>query len=74
MSFFTNISHEFRTPLSLIINPVKDLIEKSGNRSSEDIEELGFIHRNARRMLSLIDQLLLLERPMQDLIISGFRN
>ncbi len=62
LSFFTNISHEFRTPLSLIINPVKDLIEKSGNRSSEDIEELGFIHRNARRMLSLIDQLLLFRK------------
>lgn len=62
LSFFTNISHEFRTPLSLIINPVKDLMKKSENRSSEDIKELGFIHRNARRMLSLIDQLLLFRK------------
>jgi len=76
LSFFTNISHEFRTPLTLIINPVKDLLAKasasasasaeaeagSGSGSGEEQAELNIIHRNARRMLSLVDQLLLFRK------------
>ncbi|SHN40911.1 Signal transduction histidine kinase [Chitinophaga sp. CF418] len=53
LSFFTNISHEFRTPLTLIINPLKEL---------KDNEKLGVVYRNARRLLSLVDQLLLFRR------------
>jgi signal transduction histidine kinase/ligand-binding sensor domain-containing protein/DNA-binding response OmpR family regulator len=59
LSFFTNISHEFRTPLTLIINPVKDLLRLS---SGVEQAELNVIHRNARRMLSLVDQLLLFRK------------
>ncbi|MBS1602582.1 MAG: response regulator [Bacteroidetes bacterium] len=62
LSFFTNISHEFRTPLTLIINPVKDLLEKAWAESGEEQAELNIIHRNARRMLSLVDQLLLFRK------------
>jgi signal transduction histidine kinase/ligand-binding sensor domain-containing protein/DNA-binding response OmpR family regulator len=63
-SFFTNISHEFRTPLTLIINPVKDLLrqvrrEDTPEEAAFQQAELQIIHRNARRMLSLVDQLLL---------------
>ena len=58
-AFFTNVSHEFRTPLTLIINPVKDLLDRS---TGVDHAELHVIHRNARRMLSLIDQLLLFRK------------
>ena len=58
-AFFTNVSHEFRTPLTLIINPVKDLLDRS---TGIDHAELKVIHRNARRMLSLIDQLLLFRK------------
>ncbi|WP_090103373.1 two-component regulator propeller domain-containing protein [Chitinophaga sp. CF118] len=53
LSFFTNISHEFRTPLTLIINPLKEL---------KDNENLGVVYRNARRLLSLVDQLLLFRK------------
>ncbi|SDF56888.1 Signal transduction histidine kinase [Chitinophaga filiformis] len=53
LSFFTNISHEFRTPLTLIINPLKEL---------KDNEKLGVVYRNARRLLSLVDQLLLFRK------------
>ncbi|MCD0487621.1 response regulator [Pedobacter sp. MC2016-14] len=62
LSFFTNVSHEFRTPLTLIINPVKDLIEKFNSRQPEDNKELNIVYRNARRLLSLVDQLLLFRK------------
>lgn len=57
LAFFTNISHEFRTPLTLIINPLKEL---------KDNEKLGVVYRNARRLLSLVDQLLLFRRAGND--------
>ncbi|MEO8112019.1 MAG: two-component regulator propeller domain-containing protein [Ginsengibacter sp.] len=56
LSFFTEVSHEFRTPLSLIINPIKDILHKT---EGEEKKELNIIYRNARRLLSLVDQLLL---------------
>lgn len=65
LSFFTNISHEFRTPLTLIINPIKDLLAKKLEGSAEMMtisEELNIINRNARRLLSLVDQLLLFRK------------
>jgi signal transduction histidine kinase/ligand-binding sensor domain-containing protein/DNA-binding response OmpR family regulator len=60
LSFFTNISHEFRSPLSLIINPIKDLLRKID--TPEEHKELNVVHRNARRLLSLVDQLLLFRK------------
>lgn len=61
-SFFTNISHEFRTPLTLIINPIKDLLSKKAEQQSQTDSELNIVYRNARRMLSLVDQLLLFKK------------
>ncbi|QJB31138.1 response regulator [Chitinophaga oryzae] len=58
LSFFTNISHEFRTPLTLIINPLKELLHKNDR-------DLGIVYRNARRLLSLVDQLLLFRKADQ---------
>lgn len=60
LSFFTHVSHEFRTPLTLIINPVKDLLRKV--ESSDEQKELNIVYRNARRLLSLIDQLLIFRK------------
>jgi signal transduction histidine kinase/ligand-binding sensor domain-containing protein/DNA-binding response OmpR family regulator len=54
--FFTNISHEFRTPLTLILTPLEKLIKKTAN--SELNSQLLLIHRNARRLLYLVNQLL----------------
>ena len=62
ISFFTNISHEFRTPLTLIINPIKDLLKKKGEDQARQDSELGIVYRNARRLLSLVDQLLLFRK------------
>lgn len=60
LAFFTNISHEFRTPLTLIINPVKELLAKSGN--AQDHGALRVVHKNASRLLGLVDQLLLFRK------------
>ena len=54
--FFTNISHEFRTPLTLIINPVEKLLTES--KSEEDKTLLSIIQRNAYGLLELVNQLL----------------
>ncbi|MEO6731794.1 MAG: two-component regulator propeller domain-containing protein [Ferruginibacter sp.] len=61
-TFFTDISHEFRTPLTLILNPLKDILARSGEDTNTDINELNIVYRNARRMLSLVDQLLLFRK------------
>lgn len=60
LSFFTNVSHEFRTPLTLIINPVKELLYKNDN--NVDTTDLNIVYRNAKRLLSLVDQLLLFRK------------
>ncbi|GAA0549356.1 hybrid sensor histidine kinase/response regulator transcription factor [Chitinophaga japonensis] len=60
LAFFTDISHEFRTPLTLIINPVKELLYSDGKNSHP--KDLAIVYRNARRLLSLVDQLLLFRR------------
>lgn len=60
ISFFTNVSHEFRTPLTLIINPVKEML--TGDKKEADPEQLTTVYRNARRLLSLVDQLLLFRK------------
>lgn len=57
LDFFTSITHEFRTPLTLIINPVKDLLQKN-QHSNGKTGEMAIVYRNARRLLSLVDQLL----------------
>jgi signal transduction histidine kinase/DNA-binding response OmpR family regulator len=57
LRFFTNISHEFRTPLTLIIDPVLDLLEKHAGDSPTG-RTLRIVHRNAQRLLHLINQLM----------------
>ncbi|MBN2519065.1 MAG: response regulator [Bacteroidales bacterium] len=55
--FFTNISHEFRTPLTLIIGPIEKLISLFKN-NEELKSQAELIKRNAQRLLSLINQLM----------------
>ncbi len=54
--FFTNVSHEFRTPLTLIMGPTDNIIRSSAG--SEIKNEAETIKRNAGRLLRLINQLL----------------
>ncbi len=54
--FFANISHEFRTPLTLMLGPIRQLLEKSTDPAEKDL--LSMAHRNANRQLLLVNQLL----------------
>ena len=54
--FFANISHEFRTPLTLITGPIDHLLEK--NKDTKTKENLLLIKRNGQRLKRLIDQVL----------------
>lgn len=54
--FFTNISHEFRTPLTLVQGSVDSLL--SGEKSGEKRKDLGLIRKNSDRLLRLINQLM----------------
>jgi len=55
--FFMNISHEFRTPLTLILGPVNSLIEMFRD-NHKALQQLRLIMRNSNRLLRLINQLL----------------
>ncbi|HSD08537.1 hybrid sensor histidine kinase/response regulator [Flavobacterium sp.] len=57
LQFFTNISHEFRTPLTLIINPLEDML-RSKNISSEMHNKLKTIHKSSTRLSRLINELM----------------
>lgn len=56
LDFFTNISHEFRTPLMLIVGPLTGMLERS--ISQDEKEKLQMIHRNAQRLTRLMDQIM----------------
>jgi len=54
--FFTNISHEFRTPLTLISSPLERLSQNENN--DEKLQLLAIIRKNSERLLHLINQIL----------------
>jgi signal transduction histidine kinase/DNA-binding response OmpR family regulator len=57
LAFFTNISHDLKTPLTLIDAPVNDLLQ-SENLSHEHRHKLAIINRNSKRLYKLITDLL----------------
>ncbi|WP_153800844.1 hybrid sensor histidine kinase/response regulator transcription factor [Foetidibacter luteolus] len=56
IKFFTNVSHEFRTPLALILTPLDKIIKNAAG--PDEKKQFQLIHRNARRLLNLVNQLL----------------
>ena len=56
--FFSNVSHEFRTPLTLILEPIEDLLAETGDAPAPRRERLETVHRNALRLMKLVNALL----------------
>jgi signal transduction histidine kinase/DNA-binding response OmpR family regulator len=54
--FFTNVSHEFRTPLSLVLTPLDRIIKLTADPVNK--KQLQVVQRNAKRLLNLVNQLL----------------
>ena len=57
LRFYTNITHELRTPLTLILGPLEDVV-KSNKLPSKEGKNLQMVHRNAERLLDLVNRLL----------------
>jgi signal transduction histidine kinase len=55
--FFANVSHEFRTPLTLILGPLEELLEQPALTGAQK-SQLETVHRNALRLLKLVNTLL----------------
>ncbi len=66
IKFFTNISHEFRTPLTLIMAPVEKLLSEL--KEKPEAKYLKLIEQNARRLLLMVNQLL----DFRKLEVQGF--
>lgn len=58
--FFSNASHEFRTPLTLMLSPVQAMMERAAGASTVEVSsaELGLVERNGQRLLRLVNSLL----------------
>ena len=57
-AFFSNVSHEFRTPLTLMLGPLEDLLAKSDSLPTDDRALLAVAQRNGIRLLRLVNTLL----------------
>jgi signal transduction histidine kinase/DNA-binding response OmpR family regulator len=66
MKFFANISHEFRTPLTLILGPLNKLIHTI--KDERHLIDIQIIYRNAQRLLRLINQLM----DFRKIAVKGF--
>ncbi len=56
--FFSNISHEFRTPLTLMLGPLEEMLANPAGPSPSDRSQLETAHRNSLRLLKLVNTLL----------------
>ena len=50
-AFFSNVSHEFRTPLTLMLGPLEDTLARPAGLGPDGMESLKVVHRNALRLL-----------------------
>ena len=57
-AFFSNVSHEFRTPLTLMIGPLEELLSNPANPVVTKRESIELVHRNSLRLLRLVNALL----------------
>ena len=57
-AFFSNVSHEFRTPLTLMLGPLESLLANPDGLTADGREHLAIAHRNSLRLLKLVNSLL----------------
>jgi signal transduction histidine kinase/ligand-binding sensor domain-containing protein/DNA-binding response OmpR family regulator len=67
LEFFTDISHEFRTPLSLIVGPVEDLL-LTGDTTGPVKQKLQLVHRNCNSLLYLLEELMTFQKMDQGML------
>jgi signal transduction histidine kinase/ligand-binding sensor domain-containing protein/DNA-binding response OmpR family regulator len=72
IEYFTNIAHEIRTPLSLIVAPLENIIT-SGDGTCQTRNNLEVIERNANQLLQLVNQLLDFRKIEEDMFHFDFR-
>jgi PAS domain S-box-containing protein len=70
--FFANISHEFRTPLTLMLGPLEDALSEEEGLSASNRERLMLAHRNALRQFKLVNALLDFSRIEADRIEASY--
>ncbi|WP_189361604.1 hybrid sensor histidine kinase/response regulator transcription factor [Algibacter mikhailovii] len=73
-TFFTNISHEFRTPLTLIVSPIKEILQGEEKLSPHLTDKLVTIEKNSDRLFNLITQLLDFRKAEHGLLKLDVRN
>ncbi|WP_198155354.1 sensor histidine kinase [Candidatus Burkholderia verschuerenii] len=57
-TFFSNVSHEFRTPLTLMLGPLEELRDYPDEIAPDVSQRIALAHRNAQRLLKLVNTLL----------------
>jgi signal transduction histidine kinase/FixJ family two-component response regulator len=72
-AFFNNVSHEFRTPLTLMLGPLEELLQDKNLQASDYKEPVEATHRNALRLLKLVNNLLDFSRIEADRVKASFR-
>ena len=71
-NFFSNVSHEFRTPLTLILGPVEDLLDDP-TLPADLLEQLRPVHNNGLRLLKLVNAVLDFSRMESGRLRASFR-
>lgn len=72
IGFFTMIAHEIRTPVSLIIGPLENILKNNGLMPKAVSDDLNVIDRNAHRLLYLVNQLLDFRKVEQKSLVTHF--
>jgi signal transduction histidine kinase len=72
-AFFSNVSHEFRTPLTLMLGPLEDALAEAEALPEDQRQRLDVAHRNALRLLRLVNSLLDFSRIESGRVQASFR-
>lgn len=72
-AFFSNVSHEFRTPLTLILGPLQEILSNTEIENLPYKDSIESVHRNALRLLKLVNNLLDFSRMEAGRVKAGFQ-